>query len=33
VEFGFPINKIENVRLSVKAFYKLSFKKQNYEKN
>lgn len=33
VEFGFPINKIENVRLSVKAFYKLSFKKQNHEKN
>lgn len=28
VEFGFPINNIENVRVGVKAFYKLSFKKQ-----
>jgi hypothetical protein len=27
VEFGFPIKNVENVRFSVKAFYKLSFKK------
>ena len=32
-EIGFPLQNIKNIRVGAKVFYKLSFKKQNHEKN